>query len=254
MDLATILGMALAMCLIFVPIIMAGTLPLFIDMPSILLVFAGSLAATMICFDLGEFFGAMKFAMKAMFYKAVDQGRIIDSMVELGEKARREGILALEREMPRLDDEFMKKALQLAVDGNEPEVIENVMLTEIDNMEARHKNGKSFFDIWANFGPAYGMIGTVVGLVQMLENLDDPANIGAGMALALITTFYGSFVANVIAIPISNKLVKRSNEEKLIKSMILFGVLSIHSGDNPRVTRDKLETFVAPKHRKGNQG
>lgn len=252
MDIATILGMIFAFALVFVPIILKGDMDSFIDIASLSITIGGAISATMMSFSLGDIISSMKITKNAFFAKPQDPGRIIDSMVELGEKARREGILALEREMTKIEDDFLKKSIQLAVDGNEPEVIENVMTTEIDNLEERHKLGKSIFDTLANFGPAYGMIGTLVGLIQMLKALDDPANIGAGMAVALITTFYGSLLANAVATPIANKLGRRSKEEITNKNMILFGVLSIHSGDNPRVTRDKLETFIAPVLRKGS--
>jgi chemotaxis protein MotA len=252
MDIATLLGIIFAFIALFGPIILAGELDLYIDIASILIVFFGAFAATLASYTLSDMINLFSVTKNAFFTKPMEHSRIIDSMVDLGEKARREGILALEREMGRLDDPFMKKAIQLAVDGNEPEVIENVMSNEIDNIAERHKVGRSMYDSMANYGPAYGMAATVIGLIQMLGALDDPANIGSGMALALITTFYGSIIANAIAIPLSTKLERRSKQEVTVKNMILFGVLSIHSGDNPRVTRDKLETFVAPKSRKGS--
>lgn len=252
MDLATVLGIIIAFGALFGPILMAGTLGLYLHVPSFLIVVVGAIGATLASYSLSDSLNLFSVTKNAIFTKSLDLGRVIDNIVDLGEKARREGILALEREMGRIDDPFMKKAIQLAVDGNEPEVIETVMQTEIENLEARHKVGRSMYDALANYGPAYGMAATVIGLIAMLEALDDPSNIGAGMALALITTFYGSVLANAIAIPLSTKLALRSKEEVLVKNMILFGVLSIHSGDNPRVTRDKLETFVAPKYRKGN--
>jgi chemotaxis protein MotA len=252
MDIATVLGIIIAFGAMFGPIILAGQLALYIDIPSFIIVVIGAFAATLASYTLSDMINMFSVTKNAFFTKPLEQERLIDSLVDLGEKARREGILALEREMGRLDDPFMKKAIQLAVDGNEPEVIENVMANEIDNLVERHKVGKSMYDAIANYGPAYGMAATVIGLIAMLEALDDPSNIGQGMALALITTFYGSLVANAVAIPISTKLERRSKEEVMIKNMILFGVLSIHSGDNPRVTRDKLETFVPPKYRKGS--
>ena len=252
MDIATILGVLIAFGALFGPIILMGNLGLYIDINSILIVFVGAFGATLMSYTLADMINMISVTKNAFLTKPVDEGRSIDNMVDLGEKARREGILALEREMGRIDDPFMKKAVQLAVDGNEPEVIENVMANEVDNLVERHKVGKSMWDAMANYGPAYGMAATVIGLIAMLEALDDPANIGAGMALALITTFYGSVLANAIAIPLSTKLERRSKMEVNVKNMILFGVLSIHSGDNPRVTRDKLETFVAPKFRKGS--
>ncbi|MCK9328294.1 MAG: motility protein A [Candidatus Cloacimonetes bacterium] len=252
MDIATFLGIIFAFALVFVPLILKGDLPTFIDYPSLMITIGGAVSATIASFTMNDIIGSFKVTKNAFFSKPQEPGKIIDSMVDLGEKARREGILALEREMAKIDDDFLKKSIQLAVDGNEPEVIENVMSTEIDNLEERHKTGKSIFDTLANFGPAFGMIGTLIGLIQMLKSLDDPSNIGAGMAVALITTFYGSMLANAVATPIANKLGVRSKEEINIKNMILFGVLSIHSGDNPRVTRDKLETFISPNLRKGS--
>jgi len=251
MDLATVFGIILAFGMVVGPILLANDLVSFVDLPSFLIVVFGSLGSVLIGFTFSDVVGILKVTKNAFFSKPQDMEKLIDNMVNLGEKARREGILALEHEMARVDDLFLKKAMQLAVDGNEPEVIENVMGVEIDRIEERHEIGRSMYDSLAAFGPAYGMLGTVMGLIQMLKSLDDPSSIGQGMALCLITTFYGSILANVFGIPISNKLKRRSKEEVLIKNMIVFGVLSIHSGDNPRITRDKLETFVPPKFRKG---
>jgi len=252
MDIATVLGILLAIAAVFGPIIMSGTMHLFIDLPSVYIVLVGALSGVMTSVTMSDVLGIFSVTKNALFSKSYDLGRIVDSMVDLGEKARREGILALEREMGRLDDPFMKKAMQLAVDGNEPEVIENVMSTEIENIEARHAKGRKFFESLGELAPAFGMLGTLIGLIQMLDSLDDPSNIGSGMAVALVTTFYGSCIANMVSIPLAKKLALRSDEEVLVKNMVLFGVLSIHSGDNPRVTRDKLETFVPPKFRKGD--
>ena len=250
MDIATIFGLLIAAGLLFLAL--RVDIGAFIDLQSVYIVFGGSIGAAMASNTMSDIVNMVRITMNAFFAKSQDQSQIINNMVDLGEKARREGILALEREMPRLNDIFLKKALQLAVDGNEPEVIETVMGTEIENMEERHKIGKNFWDTVGTMGPAWGMIGTLIGLILMLKNLDDPSNIGMGMSVALITTLYGSILANLVAIPIANKLDRRSKEEVLLMNMVLFGVLSIHSGDNPRVTREKLETFVAPKNRKGS--
>ena len=250
MDISTVLGLLIAAICLFMAL--RSDIGAFIDVQSVLIVVGGALGATMTSFTLSDVLGMFSVTKNAFFAKTRDQGQIINSMVDLGEKARREGILALEREMPRIDDIFLKKALQLAVDGNEPEVIETVMGTEIENVEERHKTGKSFWEILGSMTPAWGMIGTLVGLIMMLKELDDPSAIGTGMAVALITTLYGSIIANMIAIPMANKLDRRSKEEVLLMNMVLFGVLSIHSGDNPRVTREKLETFVPPKNRKAS--
>ena len=250
MDIATVFGILIAGGLLVFSL--SEDLMAFWDPKSVFIVFGGSLGAAMASNTISDIVNMVKVTMNAFFAKTQDQGQIINSMVDLGEKARREGILALEREMPRLTDIFLKKALQLAVDGNEPEVIETVMGTEIENMESRHGIGKAFWDTVGTMGPAWGMIGTLIGLIMMLKNLDDPSNIGVGMSVALITTLYGSILANLFAIPLASKLERRSKEEVLLMNMVLFGVLSIHSGDNPRVTREKLETFVAPKNRKGS--
>ncbi len=253
MDIATLAGLVLAMLLVFVPIIISGQLPAFIDIGSVMIVIGGALAATLASFPLKEFLGIGKVVKICIFAPKLDVVSKIDILIDLGEKARREGILALERELKGIDDEFMQKSIQLAVDGNEVEVIENVMGTEIEYMTERHKSGKALFDQLGFYAPAFGMIGTLVGLIQMLQALDDPSNIGAGMAIALITTFYGSLIANALALPLAAKLEVRSKEEVLMKNLILVGILSIQSGDNPRVLRDKLETFIAPNMRKGSQ-
>lgn len=253
MDITTILGIGLAFALVFVPIILAGDIASFIDVPSILITIGGALSTIVTSYPMNELMGGIGVIKKAFLSKPVEYGKTIDTLVDLGEKARREGLLALERELGRMDDEFLKKAIQLAVDGNEVQVIENVMGIEIENIEERHKVGKSMFELFATMGPGFGMIGTLIGLIQMLKALDDPSNIGAGMAVALITTFYGSMMANAVGTPMANKLDRRSKLEVLEKNLILTGILSIQSGDNPRVLRDKLETFIPPKMRKGSK-
>ncbi len=253
MDFTTILGIGLALGLVFIPIILAGDIGAFVDIASLMITFGGAVSTIITSYPLGELKGAIGVIKKAFISKQIDYAKTIDTLVDLGEKARREGLLALERELGRMDDEFLKKAIQLAVDGNEVQVIENVMGIEIENVEERHKVGKSMFELFATMGPGFGMIGTLIGLIQMLKALDDPSNIGAGMAVALITTFYGSLMANAIGTPMANKLDRRSKLEVLEKNLILTGILSIQSGDNPRVLRDKLETFIPPKTRKGSK-
>lgn len=254
MDLATIIGLVLANGLVFVPIILSGFMASFIDPGSAMIVLGGSTAAIITAYPLSNFLNIGKVIKNVFFAPKLDPKGVVDKLVELAEKARREGILALEKEFGSIQDDFMKKAIQLAVDGNEVETIEDVMGNEIENIEERHKSNKGIFDDFGSMAPAFGMIGTLVGLVQMLQALDDPANIGSGMAIALITTFYGSLVANVIFIPMARKLEVRSKEELLIKNMTLAGIISIQNGDNPRVLRDKLETFLAPGMRsKGDE-
>jgi chemotaxis protein MotA len=246
MDIASIIGVALTFILVFSPIIMSGMLMSFIDIGSILIVVGGSIAAVFTAYPLVEVLSTIKVIKKVFFAGGSDPKSIINTLVDLGEKARREGILALERELKSIDDEFLRKAIQFAVDGNEIETIEAVMNSEIDAIEERHKVGKSILENMATFAPGFGMLGTLIGLIQMLQNLSDPSNIGAGMAVALITTFYGSLLANGLWTPMAVKLERRSKEELILKQLVLAGIVSIQSGDNPRVLRDKLETFIAP--------
>lgn len=246
MDIASIIGVALTFILVFSPIIMSGMLMSFIDIGSILIVVGGSIAAVFTAYPLAEVLSTIKVLKKVFFAGSSDPKKIINTLVDLGEKARREGILALERELKSIDDEFLRKAIQFAVDGNEIETIEAVMNSEIDAIEERHKVGKSILENMATFAPGFGMLGTLIGLIQMLQNLSDPSNIGAGMAVALITTFYGSLLANGLWSPMAVKLERRSKEELIMKQLVLAGIVSIQSGDNPRVLRDKLETFIAP--------
>jgi len=246
MDIASIIGVALTFILVFSPIIMSGLLMSFIDIGSILIVVGGSIAAVFTAYPLAEVLSTIKVLKKVFFAGGSDPKNIINTLVDLGEKARREGILALERELKSIDDEFLRKAIQFAVDGNEIETIEAVMNSEIDAIEERHKVGKSILENMATFAPGFGMLGTLIGLIQMLQNLSDPSNIGAGMAVALITTFYGSLLANGLWSPMAVKLERRSKEEIILKQLVLAGIVSIQSGDNPRVLRDKLETFIAP--------
>jgi len=253
MDLATIIGLVAAFGLIFVPIIISGMISSFIDVGSMMIVIGGAFAAALASYSLQEFLTLGKLIMKTIKVDNYDFGGTVDKLVELSEKARREGILALEKEFGSIDNVFMKKAIQLAVDGNEVDAIEGVMGNEIDNIEQRHKVGHDMFSNLGSYAPAFGMIGTLVGLVQMLQALDDPANIGAGMAIALITTFYGSVLANAMFIPMGKKLEGNTQKELLLKNLILAGIISIQNGDNPRVLRDKLETYLPPKMRSAGE-
>jgi chemotaxis protein MotA len=188
-------------------------------------------------------------ALKAFFNKSLPPAELIEKIVGFAETARREGILALEQAAREIEDPFMGTGIQLAVDGTEPELIQTILETELAFIEERHKQGANIFVFMGSAGPAFGMIGTLVGLVNMLQNLDDPASIGPGMATALITTFYGAVMANLIFIPFAGKLSIRSAEEILSKRMIMEGIMSIQSGDNPRIVEQKLNTFIAPKLR-----
>jgi chemotaxis protein MotA len=184
-----------------------------------------------------------------VFAKNQDVVQLIKQLVELAEVARRDGILALENMTEKVDDEFLVSGIQMAVDGTDPEVIRTVMETELENLIERHETSKGLLDAIGKYAPAFGMIGTLIGLVAMLSNMDDPSKIGSGMAAALLTTLYGALIANLAVLPMADKLALRSSEEVLAKSIIIQGVMSIQAGDNPRNVFSKLMTFVPPAQR-----
>jgi chemotaxis protein MotA len=170
--------------------------------------------------------------------------------MDYAKRARREGILSLEPLIKEIDDEYLKKGLQLTVDGLEPELIRDILETEIAYLEERHGSGADVVSVMGAFAPALGMIGTVIGLILMLQTMSDPSTIGPSMAVALITTFYGAILANLVFNPLAGKLRTRSKEEVLIREMILEGVLSISKGENPRVIEEKLNSYLPPKNRR----
>ncbi len=252
MDIATILGVVSAFSLVLLSILMGSGLSAFFNAPSIMIVMGGTLGATMINYPLGDMIGMIRVGMKVIFAKTSSVPDLIASFVDFATRARREGILALESSISEVNDEFLRKGLQLTVDGLEPQAIEEILQTEIDYVEARHKLGADIFQTLGTFAPALGMIGTLIGLVQMLQSMDDPSSIGPSMAVALLTTFYGSMMANLLFLPMAGKLRKRSQEEVMIKEVVLNGILSIAKGDNPRILEQKLHSFVPPNQRKSS--
>lgn len=250
MDIGTIIGIIAAYGLIIMAI---GTqLILFVNVPSALVVMGGTLGATMVNFPLSRVFGAVNVAKNAFLVKKNDPSLMIQELIEYAGKARKEGILVLESIVGSIKDEFLAKGIQLAVDGLEPKFIQKIMETEIQFIEDRHKQGAEVFTTMASLAPAFGLIGTLVGLVLMLQSMDDPSSIGPSMAVALITTFYGAVLANTLFVPIAGKLRTRSKEELLVKELVLEGIMSIASGDNPRIMEQKLNAFLAPKLRKSS--
>jgi chemotaxis protein MotA len=188
--------------------------------------------------------------LKAAFVtERIDMIGLIQTLVSFAEKARREGLLALEEDASHIDDAFMKKAIQLVVDGTDPELVKSILDTEIGLMEERHSANKSYMETLGEMGPAFGMIGTLIGLIQMLGRLDDPSALGPGMAVALITTMYGSMLANMVAIPIGKKLSVNSSREILSRELMVEGILSIQAGENPRIVEEKLKVFLPPSMR-----
>lgn len=249
MDIATFIGVIASFSLIVLSIMMASGLNAFINLPSVLVVLGGTICATMINYPLKDVINSVKVAKNAFFAKSLTYGEIISNFVTYANKARKEGILALESTLPQIEDEFLRKGLQLTIDGLEPQAITDILETEIAFIEDRHRLGADMFQAMGTFAPAFGMIGTLIGLVAMLQSMDDPGSIGPSMAVALITTFYGAVLANVLFLPIAGKLRARSKEESLIKEMILQGIISLSRGDNPRIIEQKLHSFLPPNLR-----
>ncbi len=250
MDIGTIIGIVVANIFVFAAIIMGGGAG-FINIPAMMITVGGSLAATMINFPLPKILGTMGVVRKAFADAGYDYAALFKTMSDFAVRARRDGMLALEDDIEGIRDPFMKKGFQMAVDGSPAELIKALMEEDIDNMLERHQVGHGIFKALGNFAPAFGMIGTLIGLIQMLRELDDPSSIGLGMAVALLTTLYGALVANMVALPIAGKLEQRTNEEVSIKKMILHGVLAIQEGNSPRVVQEKLQCFIPPKIREG---
>lgn len=250
MDIATVVGTVLAIALILGSIVIGGgSFMAFIDIPSILVVIGGSIAAALISFPLPNFLGVFGVTMKAVFWKVDAPETVIKQIVSLSEVARREGILALESKTDDIDNDFIKLGIQMAVDGTRPEVMEDILRTELDAVATRHRDGKALLDCMGRFAPAFGMIGTLLGLVIMLGDMSDPSKIGAGMAVALLTTLYGAIASNCLFLPFAEKLGYTSKKERLTMDIIIRGVMAIQSGENPRVIEQKLNTFIPPKQR-----
>ncbi|MDA7951168.1 MAG: motility protein A [Pirellulaceae bacterium] len=249
MDIASLVGFLAAFGLIFASIIVGGgEMTSFIDVPSGLVVVGGALAAGLICFPLKTILGAPMAAKVVFLNKLPDVPKIIETLVSLAETARRDGLLALEGRMDEIDDPVIKIGIQMAVDGSRPEVLEDILRTEVDAVATRHSETKSVYDQLGRFAPAYGMIGTLMGLIMMLSNMD-PDTIGAGMAVALITTLYGAIVSNTCFLPFAEKLNFLNKQELLSLEIIIRGIMAIQSGENPRVIEQKLNTFLSPKQR-----
>ncbi len=252
MDLATLLGMVVSFGLISMALMSGGSPLTFIDGASMLIVFGGTIGATLTHYPLGTVLSVGKVIRKTMVGQSPSTNAIVDQIVDFANRARREGILALEPLVKSLDDAYLRKGLQLTVDGLEPGAIQEIMEAEINNTEGRHETGIELLNALAAYAPALGMIGTVIGLVQMLQNMSDPSTIGPSMAVALITTFYGAVLANLVFLPMVGKLKHRSKEEIHIMEMQMEGVLGISRGENPRIIQEKLSSFQPPKERKAS--
>lgn len=250
MDLATILGIVSGFGLVIIAMSMGGGLAWFINIPSALIVVGGTIGAVLINYPLSDMIGVMKVAKNVFFQKELSVSNVIETLVDMSKIARREGILALEKKVEDVEDPFFSKGVGLMIDGIEPTALSRILQTELDYLSERHRLGAEIFSSMGNFAPAMGMMGTLIGLVKMLMQMDDPSSIGPAMAVALITTFYGVILANLIFLPIAGKLKTRSANEIMVKELIISGILSVQSGDNPRVLEQKLNSFLSPGERK----
>jgi chemotaxis protein MotA len=249
MDIATIIGILLGFIVITSAIVAGGGWQMFVHIPSMAITIGGMLCATLIHFSLPQFLGIFSVVKKTIVSKTSTPSELIQNMVNFAAINRRDGALALEREIPKINDLFFVKGLQMLVDGQESEDVRNIMSLEIQYLQERHSTGKKILEFMGAAAPAFGMIGTLIGLVQMLRSLESPESIGAGMAVALLTTFYGALAANLIFIPLAGKLGIYSKAETISMEMIVEGICAIVEGDTPTTVREKMQAFVSQGRR-----
>jgi chemotaxis protein MotA len=250
MDISTILGIVVGFGLVIVAMSVGGGFAWFINMPSAMIVLGGTIGATLINYPMSDIIGLAKVAKNVFFTREMKTEETIELLVDISKIARRDGILALEDKVKDIKDPFFAKGITLMIDGIEPAALSRILNTELEFISERHRQGAEIFTTMGNFSPAMGMVGTLIGLIKMLVNMDDPSAIGPSMAVALITTFYGVILANLIFLPAAGKLKTRSASELLLKQLIISGILSVQSGDNPRLIEEKLHSFISPKKRK----
>ena len=254
MDLASIIGLILGFIMLIFGILSNGaSVTQYIHLPSALITFGGAFASTLTSFTMQEFLGGLKGIKLAFKMPVINTSEMIQNIIDLSNVARKEGLLSLEEAAGDLDEPFLKKGILLVVDGTDPDLVRAILETELTSIEERHKKVISFWDTLAALGPAWGMIGTLVGLVAMLNDMSDPTKIGPSMAVALITTLYGSLLANWLATPVASKLRVNNAAEMQQKEVMIEGLLSIQAGENPRVIEEKLKSFLAPKDREGEE-
>jgi chemotaxis protein MotA len=251
MDIATLIGLIGGAGIIIAAIVVDSTLSTFINVPSILLVVGGTIAVAMIKFPLKDLLGSLTVARNAFRESDEDPAELIEKSVELSRIVRKEGLLALENQ--DVQSEFFRKGLRLCADGLEPEVVRKVLTTEMVRSVERHKSGQQIFRAIGETAPAMGMIGTLIGLVQMLTLMDDPSEIGPAMAVALLTTLYGALISNMVALPIAEKLSVKARKERLTKALVIEGINAIQQSHNPRVVQELLRTYL-PKGMRETSG
>ncbi|MHA7880349.1 MAG: flagellar motor protein PomA [Saccharospirillum sp.] len=247
MDLATIIGLIGAFVMVTMAMLINGSVEMYFNVPSVLIVLVGSLFVAMSKMSLDKFLGVGSVIGKAFSFKIVSPEELIEEVVDLADAARKGGLLSLEGR--ETSNDFLSKGIQLLVDGHDPEVVKQLLSKDMKMTTERHKDGSSFFAAIGEVAPAMGMIGTLIGLVAMLANMDDPKAIGPAMAVALLTTLYGSLMATAFAIPIKDKLNLRAGEEERIQKMIIDGLLSIQAGQNPRIIESMLKSYLPSSQR-----
>ena len=258
MDIASIIGLVVCISLTIMAIVVGNGFAAiyrdFMDLQSALITFGGAFCAILAGNTIESFVGGLKSFGLVLKRPNFNIPEMIQKVIDLSNVARKEGLLSLEEAAGEIDDEFLRKGILLVVDGTDPELVRAIMETELMSMEDRHKKKITFWEDVGSMGPAWGMIGTLVGLVNMLNNMSDPNSIGPQMAVALITTLYGSLLANWICTPIAMKLKMNNSEEYRLKEILIEGLLSIQAGENPRVIEEKLKSFLAPKDRTSSEG
>lgn len=248
MDTATIVGLAVAWGGLLLAAILAGTnLMMFANLEAFLIIGCGVAGTIFISYPMSVMVSIPSIMKNAFFAKEVDYMGTIQTLVNFATKARREGLLGLEEDVDQLQDKFLQKGMQLVVDGTDIELVRNIMDTDLAFLEMRHRTGEGLFTAAGGFAPTLGIVGTVMGLINVLATLDDPSKVGPAVAVAFIATLYGIGVANLIFLPIAGKLKFRSGEEVLLRQLTIEGVVSISAGDNPRIVEEKLKAFLPPK-------
>ena len=250
MDISTLLGIVIGFGLVAGAIIMGGGASWFVNLPAAMIVLGGTFGAVLINYPISDMLGVAKVAKNVFFRKKLKTRKMIEMLLDMSKVARRDGILALEDKVEDIKDTFFAKGMTLMIDGVEPVTLSRILNTELEYISERHRLGAEIFTTMGNFAPAMGMVGTLIGLIKMLVQMDDPSSIGPAMAIALVTTFYGVILANLIFLPAAGKLKTRSSSELMQKQLMISGILSIQSGDNPRVLEDKLHSFISPGERK----
>ena len=257
MDIASLVGIVLGVVMVIFGIYSSGGLAAFgnfVDLPSVFITIGGSISSVLTACKMPDFVAGLKAIQLPFQDKVMDPAKVINQIIELSNVGRKEGLLALEEAANNIEDEFLKKGIMLVVDGTDPELVRGILETDLVCLQDRHGKVIGFWEKWAEMGPAWGMIGTLIGLVNMLKTLDDASSIGPNMAVALLTTLYGSLIANWLCTPVANKLKTNSALEVIMREITIEGLLSIQAGENPRVIEEKLKSFLAPSAREALSG